>query len=162
MEEYLRNILPRLKRYSNQLNKVEMFIEKPWIKYNENDRIEYTFERNNSLVIAKNGNALRNSSWELLSTAKLLIKKEDGDELLEPVFIDNNIFILIKPNESIQLFINETVVKKDIKNYLESILKNKELPIAQSKYDTDYTSLLIFTFLAALIFIIMIFSNSKK
>jgi hypothetical protein len=162
MEEYLRNILPRLKRYSNQLNKVEMFIEKPWIKYNENDRIEYTFERNNRLVIAKNGNALRNSSWELLSTAKLLIKKEDGDELLEPVFIDNNIFILIKPNESIQLFINETVVKKDIKNYLESILKNKELPIAQSKYDTDYTSLLIFTFLAALIFIIMIFSNSKK
>lgn len=129
MQEYLSNILPRLKRFTKQVNKIENFIEKPWIKYDINDRIEYTFERDKSLIISTNGNA-QTGSWNLLSTGKLHIIKIDGEEQLNPEFINENIFILTKHNinENVQLFINEKNVNQGrIEEYINNFISRREL-----------------------------------
>jgi hypothetical protein len=129
MQEYLSNILPRLKRFTKKLNKIENFIEKTWIKYDINDRIEYTFEKDKSLIISTNGNA-QTGTWKLLSTGKLHIKKIDGEEQLNPEFISEDIFILTKYNihENVQLFINEKNVNQGrIKEYINIFIYEREL-----------------------------------
>lgn len=129
MQEYLSNILPRLKRFTKKLNKIENFIEKTWIKYDINDRIEYTFEKDKSLIISTNGNA-QTGTWKLLSTGKLHIKKIDGEEQLNPEFISEDIFILTKYNihENVQLFINEKNVNQGrIKEYINIFINEREL-----------------------------------
>ncbi len=141
MEEYIKNILPRLKRYSRQLSAVELFIEKPWIKYDNKDRIEYTFERDKSLIISINGNA-QTGSWKLLSTGKLYITKSDGEEQLNPEFLSEDIFILTKPNnnQNIQLFINEkNISDQNIEQYIENtILIYQNEGKISSKSTTNY------------------------
>jgi len=159
MEDYIKNILPRIRRFSNQLSSVESFIEKPWIKYDINSQIEYTFERNNRLIIAINGDAKKEGKWELLSTGKLLLKKEGGDELLEPKYIDETIFILSKPNQNIQLFVKENNKNINIENYLNNILNQKEL--LQRPPGTDFTGLIRFTLIAILLTIIFVAVKNK-
>ena len=159
MEEYIRNILPRLKRYTSQLNKVEIFIEKPWLKFNVDERIEYTFERNKTLIISTNGNA-QVGKWELLSTGKLLIQKPNGDEQLEPQFINNNFFILTKPNseDNLNLLINENILSNNfsIENFIDNFLtyeERKNTPIITENTNTDWTNEII---IGLFIFIILI------
>jgi len=169
MEEYLRNILPRLKRYSNQLNKVEMFIEKPWLKFNENERIEYTFERNKTLIISTNGNA-QVGTWELLSTGKLLIQKPNGSEQLEPQFLNNNLFILTKPNSEdyLSLLINEKIINSNfsIENFINNYLTYEENKnITKTSIDSSYsdwsTEIIIATIII-FVLIVLIMSGNKS
>lgn len=126
MQQYLNNILPRLKRYTIQLNQIEYFIEKSWIKYDIENYVEFTFERDKSLIISINGNT-QTGSWNLLSTGKLHIIKPDGDELLSPEFLSEDIFILSKKNiaYSVQLFVNEKYISgQKIEEYVESAITN--------------------------------------
>lgn len=162
MEEYLRNILPRLRRHSSQLNRIEMFIERPWLKFNDNNRVEYTFERNKTLIISTNGDA-QVGTWELLSTGKLLIQKPNGDEQLEPQFLNENLFILSKPNseDHLSLLINERIINNNfsIENFINNFLtyeENRNITRISNQSETDWSNeILIATIIVGLLVLLI-------
>lgn len=166
MEEYLRNILPRLRRHSSQLNRIEMFIERPWLKFNDNNRVEYTFERNKTLVISTNGDA-QVGTWELLSTGKLLIQKPNGDEQLEPQFLNDNLFILSKPNseDHLSLLINERIINSNfsIENFINNFLtyeENRNITRISNQTETDWSNeILIATVIVGLLVLLIMSSK---
>lgn len=166
MEEYLRNILPRLRRHSSQLNRIEMFIERPWLKFNDNNRVEYTFERNKTLIISTNGDA-QVGTWELLSTGKLLIQKPNGDEQLEPQFLNNNLFILTKPNseDQLSLLINEKIINSNfsIENFINNFLtyeENKNTTRISNDSSTDWSNEILIASIIVIILILLIISGN--
>ncbi len=166
MEEYLRNILPRLRRHSSQLNRIEMFIERPWLKFNDNNRVEYTFERNKTLIISTNGDA-QVGTWELLSTGKLLIQKPNGDEQLEPQFLNDNLFILSKPNseDQLSLLINEQIVNSNfsIENFINNFLtyqENRNTTRISTESAVDWTNEILVASIIIIILILLILSGN--
>lgn len=165
MEEYLRNILPRLRRYTSQLNRIEMFIERPWLKFNDINRVEYTFERNKTLIISTNGDA-QVGTWELLSTGKLLIQKPNGDEQLEPQFINDNLFILSKPNsdDHLSLLINERIINSNfsIENFINNFLtyqENRNQIKISSDSSVDWSNEILVASIIVILLILLIMSG---
>lgn len=166
MEEYLRNILPRLRRHSSQLNRIEMFIERPWLKFNDNNRVEYTFERNKTLIISTNGDA-EVGTWELLSTGKLLIQKPNGDEQLEPQFLNDNLFILSKPNseDQLSLLINERIINSNfsIENFINNFLtyqENRNTTRISTESATDWSNEILVASLIVIVLALLIISGN--
>lgn len=166
MEEYLRNILPRLRRHSSQLNRIEMFIERPWLKFNDNNRVEYTFERNKTLIISTNGDA-QVGTWELLSTGKLLIQKPNGDEQLEPQFLNDNLFILSKPNseDQLSLLINERIINSNfsIENFINNFLtyqENRNTTRISTESSTDWSNEILVASLIVIVLALLIISGN--
>lgn len=166
MEEYLRNIMPRLRRHSSQLNRIEMFIERPWLKFNDNNRVEYTFERNKTLIISTNGDA-QVGTWELLSTGKLLIQKPNGDEQLEPQFLNDNLFILSKPNseDQLSLLINERIINSNfsIENFINNFLtyqENRNTTRISTESSTDWSNEILVASLIVIVLALLIISGN--
>lgn len=166
MEEYLKNILPRLRRHSSQLNRIEMFIERPWLKFNDNNRVEYTFERNKTLIISTNGDA-EVGTWELLSTGKLLIQKPNGDEQLEPQFLNDNLFILSKPNseDQLSLLINERIINSNfsIENFINNFLtyqENRNTTRISTESSTDWSNEILVASLILIVLVLLIISGN--
>lgn len=125
MIEYLKNILPRISHFSKSLDKVEVFINKPWVYLDEeNNNHGYLFHRDKRLIMSLNGNVTE-GSWELLPHGKLLIDRITNKILLENMFIDDALMILKKSGSKDESFvlINESVIPDlDALKYL----KNKE------------------------------------
>ena len=56
MQQFIKNILPRIKHYSNQLSQVEIFVYKSQIFIDEeNNTREYIFIRDKNLIGQKLG-----------------------------------------------------------------------------------------------------------
>ena len=63
MKLYLNNLLSRLKQYSENLDRKEIFIEIPWVIVDDNqNQQKYIFKRNGDLI-----------KWEYLSAARSLL-----------------------------------------------------------------------------------------
>jgi hypothetical protein len=141
MQEFLSNIIPRIRQYSKDLNKTENFVDKNWIFLDENNiPHEYLFLRDKRMLLSA-GNSTKEGTWELLPTGHLLINRGNNDLIkLENLFIEkallvlrisgtNDIpFVLINPKE---------LPKLDVEVYLEKYEHEKEiqnLPPAQQKY----------------------------
>lgn len=125
MDQYIKNILPRLQSFSKNLNKKELFVDKSWILFNEPfNRIEYTFCRDKTLIKSVNGIA-HQGSWKLLSTGKLIITIEGTSFQLEKMFLNEGAFILHYSGDinSGLIFFNERIVKNNLRSYLESLEK---------------------------------------
>ena len=127
MDQFIKNILPRIQAFSKNLNKKELFVGKSWIQFNEdlNIRIEYTFCRDNTLIKSVNG-IVHEGTWKLLPTGKLVIKVEDISIQLENIFLNEGAFILSISGDSSNglVFFNENVVKNNLLKYLESLEKS--------------------------------------
>ncbi|WP_157576689.1 hypothetical protein [Asinibacterium sp. OR53] len=105
MNNYLTNIIPRLKQYSASLNKKEVFIEKPWIFIDEQgNNHEYIFMRDGRLVMALNGNVTE-GKWELLPNSKLLINRMVDQIMLQNMFIDDALMALQKSGSNDEPFV---------------------------------------------------------
>jgi hypothetical protein len=96
MVEYLSNLLPRLRSYSSQLDRVEVFVEKPWIFIDHNQQQhEYLFMRDQRLIMSLSGKVTI-GRWELLPNNKLLIDRVTDQVMLQNMFIDDALMILQK------------------------------------------------------------------
>ena len=95
MIEYLKNIIPRIKQYSKELDKEENFVNKNWIYIDfNNSQHEYIFLRDKRLIMTLNS-VTKEGSWELLPTGQLLIKRSSTDLVkLENIFVENALLIL--------------------------------------------------------------------
>jgi hypothetical protein len=95
MKDYLQNLLPRIRQYSESLDKIELFIDKPWVILDEdNNQQKYIFRRNGELIMSLNGQATT-GKWEYISAAKcLLIDRIKDKILLNQDFVDPAVMVL--------------------------------------------------------------------
>jgi|LakMenE18May11ns_1017448.scaffolds.fasta_scaffold9939729_1 hypothetical protein len=130
MNHYINNLLPRIKRFSKNLNNIELFVDKSWILYGDDtyNKIEYTFCRDNTLVKSVNGYA-HQGTWRLLPTGKLIIKVENISIQLEKVFLNEGFFVLNISGEASSgyIFYNEDIINNNLKSYLESLERRVEI-----------------------------------
>ncbi len=66
MINYIQQLLPRLRGFSSQLDKKELFVDKLFTLLQPNKEVhQYTFNRDGRLFLAINGKTIE-GSWELL------------------------------------------------------------------------------------------------
>lgn len=128
MQEFLTNIIPRILKYSSQLDRKELFIEKPWVFIDSsNINHEYMFMRDNKLIMSLNG-AVKIGTWQLLPHNKLLIDRLDDKILLENMFVNDGLLILKKSGSSEMPFVlmdERKVPNLDPVSYLEDFERTK-------------------------------------
>lgn len=79
MINYIQQLLPRLREFSSQLDKKELFVDKLFTLLQPNNEVhQYTFNRDGKLILAVNGKAIE-GSWQLLATGQLLINRGNND-----------------------------------------------------------------------------------
>lgn len=79
MIDYIQQLLPRLRQFSSQLDKKELFIDKLFTLLQPNNEVhQYTFIRGGKLILTKNGKGIE-GTWELLPTGQLLINRGSND-----------------------------------------------------------------------------------
>jgi hypothetical protein len=128
MNKYIENLLPRLKRYSADLSRLENFVDLPWIFKDVNNIIhKYIFKRDGDLIISSNG--IPNlGTWEYLSVAKsILINHISNPLLLRQFYVDSKIMVLQTDgsNENF-ILVNENLLDfKNAENYLKEMFEIK-------------------------------------
>ncbi len=136
MENYIKNIIPKIKQYGKLLSQKEYFLNKSWLLINDKeDVIQFTFKKNGELIVSTNGDAVK-GKWELLASNKILLESTVSTLQLENLFFNKDIIVLLKPSKTEDLFIliNEEVLKnKNIYEYLKSI-EDK----GPENYDNDW------------------------
>jgi hypothetical protein len=97
MKLYINNLIPRLKQFSENLDKKEIFLEFPWVIVDNNlNQQKYIFKRDGDLIMSLNGQVTI-GKWEYLSAARsLLIDRIQDKILLNQNFIDPAVMILKK------------------------------------------------------------------
>ncbi len=165
MDQYIKNLLPRIQAFSKYLNKKELFVGKSWIQFNEdlNIKTEYTFCRDNTLIKSVNGIA-HEGTWKLLPTGKLVVKVEDLSIQLENIFLNEGAFILTVSGDlnNYLVFFNAEVVKTSLVKYLESLEKkiaNVEMPSSPDADDDFLKVIVIFGTICAICFLILLIFN---
>jgi hypothetical protein len=96
MREYLTNLLPRLKEFSEALNRKEYFVNKTWLLLQEdNTFVEFTFERKYVYKSLAGGQG-KQGEWRILpATDQLFLKFSDGESyLLKQIFAATDVMLL--------------------------------------------------------------------
>jgi len=95
MIQYINDLIPRLKQFSENLDKKELFIEIPWVIVDNNlNQQKFIFRRNGDFVMSLNGQVTI-GKWEYLSAARsLLIDRIQDKILLNQNFIDPAVMVL--------------------------------------------------------------------
>ena len=131
MIEYLKNIIPRIKQYSKELDKTENFVDKNWIYIDEDqNRHEYIFLRDKRLIMTLNSTT-KEGSWELLPTGELLIKRNTSEYIkLSNLFIQDALMVLkySATSDTPFILINQNLIPDlNVLAYLEKFQQQKEL-----------------------------------
>jgi len=125
MIKYVSNIIPRIKAFSESLDRMEIFLEAPWVMIDENgNQQKYIFRRNGELIMSMNGTVTL-GRWEYISAAKsLLINRVKDTILLNQDFVDNAVMILRMDGRDESKFIlaNENQIPDlDVVKYLKQL-----------------------------------------
>lgn len=128
MNYFLQNIIPRLKEYSDLLDKKEVFVDKSWILIDGNSNLQrFIFKRNGELIMSLKGDVTI-GRWEYLSEVKsLLIDRLTDKILLNQDFINQAVMLLRKDGET-EYFIlaNDSILKNlDVETYLKKFYRQK-------------------------------------
>ncbi len=129
MLNYIKEILPRIKKYSKSIDKIEEFVDKPWRAYTDTDDIEeYEFDRNGRLLISSNG-IVTEGSWELRkSIDRILVEVDHVKYNMEYNFINKQFLVLKIANSTStpQFFYNRHLItKRELITFLGTLIDNK-------------------------------------
>ncbi len=129
MKLYLENLISRLKEFSLNLDKQEVFVDKQWVIIDENQNKQtYIFRRNGELIMSINGQVTL-GKWDYISAAKsLLIDRIQDKILLNQNFIDPAVMILKKDgfNDDNFIMVNEHLIPElDVIKYLNELYYSK-------------------------------------
>lgn len=129
MKLYIENLIPKLKEFSQNLDKKEIFIEIPWVIVDDKlNQQKYIFKRNGDLVMSLNGQVTI-GKWEYLSAARsLLINRIHDNILLNQNFIDPAVMILKKDgikNENLILANEILLPDLNVVDYLKVLYYQK-------------------------------------
>ena len=96
MKQFLSQIIPRLKEYSDTLNRKEIFVNKTWLLIdNDSNFTQYTFERKEVYKSVSGGQA-KKGNWKLLTaTNQVWLEFNDGENyMLKMIFASDKVLIL--------------------------------------------------------------------
>jgi hypothetical protein len=122
---YIKNLLPRLRQYSQTLDKIELLVEHPWVLIDdEGNQQKYIFRRGGKLILSFNGR-VSFGTWEYLPSARsLLIDLDEGTILLNHDFVDPAVMILKMDGNKDKPFVlaNENLIPDmDVVRHLEEL-----------------------------------------
>jgi len=123
MKTYISDIIPKLQRYSQQLDNLTLLTNQHWVVIDEiaNSKNVYIFRSNHELLISKNGK-VEKARWEYLGNNSLLIDRKDESYLFKHGFFDGNILALKVDGKAEYAFlINETKYNGEL-NTLERVI----------------------------------------
>ena len=110
MRTFILDIIPKIKRYSESLDKLTVLTNKHWVVIDDelNKKVVFIFrEKDNQLLISDNGR-IEKGNWEYLGHNSLLIDRSDGSYLFKHGFIDNYVLALkVDGKEEYALLVNE-------------------------------------------------------
>lgn len=129
MKLYIESLIPRLRGFSENLDRKEIFVDIPWVVVDEDsNQQKYIFKRNGELVMSLNGQVTI-GKWEYLSTAKVLLIDRIQDKiLLNQNFIDPAVMVLKKDGtKDGNLFLANEILLPDlnIAGYLKELFYQK-------------------------------------
>ena len=138
VSELLKSLSAQLKNYSATLDKTNILADKPWALIDGDSEVQkLIFQRDQSLVLSKNGIA-QIGSWQYLPVAKSLLIHRSGERILcNEAFIDDAVMVLKLDGTSNKyfLFANENLIPDlDAIGYLKKLRKLK-LNILEKKID---------------------------
>lgn len=150
MYDYLKNLLPRVKQYSKDLDVQELFNEKHWVFIDDKGkRTTYVFERDGKLIVSLSGQP-KTGTWRYIPAAKsLYLNVEDHSAaFLSFSFYNDALFILKKDDdeETPWVLINKNVIPDlDVERYLISLLSiptviNSEPKVRIGKWIVFYSN----------------------
>lgn len=131
MLDYIKNLLPRLKKYSKDLDKVENFINREWVLIDDGGNNQtYEFMRDGRLVMTFISDNCTNQQtqigrWDLLGSGRLLITRQQGALILNQGFLGDSLLILQESGTSNNPFCcydPQKIRRFDINTYLDQIL----------------------------------------
>lgn len=145
MKSYINNLIPRLRQFSDNLDRKEIFVELPWVIIDNNlDQQKYIFKRNGDLVMSLNGQVTI-GKWEYLAAAKsLLIDRIQDKILLNQNFIDPAIMVLRKDGfkEENLILANEILLPElNVIDYLKRLYYDKNNIIVEQLNTGEYLEL---------------------
>lgn len=152
MKTYLLDIIPKIKRYSRELDDTTVLKNKHWVVVNEGLKEKTVFifrEKENQLLISTNGK-IEKGKWEYLGQNSILIDKSDGSYLFKHGFADDTILALkVDGQEKYAILVNEEQFDENeinnIKRVIEFLKKRyfgllKESNISKQKEIVDFQS----------------------
>lgn len=149
MRTYISEIIPKIKRYSQDLDNLTLLTNQHWVVLDELSKTKtvYIFRKNEELLIATNG-IVEKAKWEYLGQNTILIDLKDQSFLFKHGFFDENILALkVDSKEEYAILINESKYEGEL-NSIEAVtnLLNKKYvvnPIAKNnKLESSINKLL--------------------
>lgn len=111
LDDYLDEIIPKVRPWGEDLSEVEFYLEKPWLEFRDDesfhDKILHIFKEGGEYIKSKNG-GIGSGGWEFYDKAnKFMINDSDDEdfdgELYDLAFLDDQFFILQKHGDQPKL-----------------------------------------------------------
>ena len=94
MIKYIQQLLPRIREYSSDLDRKELFVDKLFTLLQTNNEVhQYTFNRDGRLILSIDGKTTL-GTWELLATRQLLINRGKDIITLDFDFLHPDVLIM--------------------------------------------------------------------
>ncbi len=142
MVTFIKNILPRIVGYTEQLDKIESFCDRQWLLFdNDVNTQTYEFLRDGRLVMTfvsrESDQQTTIGKWEILPSSRMLIHRPEP-LVLDHAFLGEGVLIFLKSgtNESpFCLYDPKLILDGNVERYLNSFIDNKhsEIPLANNK-----------------------------
>lgn len=110
MKTFLLDLIPRIQKYSKNLDDISILTGKHWVLLGgDSTKTVYIFRTlNNQLIISKNGR-IEKAKWEHIGKDSIIIDVREESFLFKHGFIDDSILALkLDGTNEYALFINET------------------------------------------------------
>lgn len=129
MDNYIKNLLPRLKQYGQKLNKIESFVDKTWVLFEPGKSFQtFRFQRSGKLYITISG-LVEEHQWEYLAPDGLYIKRGGPNGIMyRQAFLLYSLFIMQVEGTEFEpvLFYNEADIPDgDLSTYIFKLYAQK-------------------------------------
>lgn len=146
MKYYISDIIPKLQRFSRQLDELALIQNHHWVAFDSSTETitTYIFRDNKDLLISQGGQ-VKKSKWDYLGNQTILIENSEESLLLKNSFFDETVLVLNLHNtENYAFFLNETKIGasfKTIEKLNEYLNKKYSVNSATYKVLDSFTNL---------------------
>lgn len=123
MMKFIKDIIPKISRYSKKLDDVTTLTNQHWVYIDRNStsKVVFIFRSNSDLLISVNGK-VEKGKWTYLGNDYLLVERPNENNLYKHGFFDDTVLALkVDGTLDFAVFINETKIGKEL-NTLENVL----------------------------------------
>ena len=146
MKYYISDIIPKLHRYSRQLDELALIQNHHWVAFDSSTETitTYIFRDNKDLLISQNGQVKKNK-WDYLGNQTILIENSEESLLFRNSFFDETVLVLNLLNtDTYAFFLNETKIGasfKTIEKLNEYLYKKYSVNSETKKVFDNFTNL---------------------